>query len=119
MSPFFCEIYNNLLLLFFQDYFEAKSPQHVCDGYPDCYDFSDELGCQRCNGSADTFFCHLSKKCIKKSQVCDEKYDCHFQEDERYCMALTKNDHLGLNIGGKPVSYPSGFAAVNYKGNWR
>ena len=47
------------------------------------YNFSDEMGCNRCNGS-DSFFCHLSNKCIAKSQVCDEKYDCHFQEDERY-----------------------------------
>ena len=34
-------------------------------------------------------------------------------------MALTKNDHLGLTNSGKPESYSSGYAAVNYKGNWR
>ena len=87
----------------------------MCDGYPDCYDFSDELGCQaRCNDQ-DSFYCHLSKKCIAKSQVCDERSDCHYQEDERYCVALTKEDHLSLNIASKPIVTNQGYIAVNYR----
>lgn len=101
-----------------KDYFSVHAPDRLCDGYPDCYDFSDELGCNRCNGSS-TFYCHLSKTCIDKSQVCDEKNDCHFQEDERYCMALTKNDQLNMDVSGKPYVHSQGYIAVNYKGNWR
>ena len=27
-----------------KDYFEVFDSTRICDGYPDCYDFSDELG---------------------------------------------------------------------------
>ena len=50
----------------------------------------------------DQFYCSLSQKCIPLEKVCDEKYDCHFQEDERYCVALTNNDHVVVDINGKP-----------------
>ena len=30
-----------------KDYFEVFDKDRICDGYPDCYDFSDELGCNR------------------------------------------------------------------------
>jgi len=100
-----------------KDYFVAHQPQRICDGYPDCYDFSDEFGCQICNSTQ--FHCHLSKKCIPMSQVCDEKYDCRFQEDERYCATLAKNDHLSLDLAGKPHIHPQGYVAISIKGSWK
>ena len=42
------------------------------------------LGCQPCNGNETLFYCQLSHECIPKHQVCDEKYDCKYQEDERW-----------------------------------
>ena len=43
------------------------------------------LGCLPCSNATDEpqFYCQLSNTCIPKHQVCDEKYDCKFQEDER------------------------------------
>ena len=34
-------------------------------------------------------------------------------------MALTKEDHLALDISSKPNVNSEGYIAVNYKGNWR
>ena len=92
-----------------KDYFEVFDSTRICDGYPDCYDFSDELGkfhrkkwqflfyffkyyfilgCLPCSNATDEpqFYCQLSNTCIPKHQVCDEKYDCKFQEDERWFL---------------------------------
>ena len=100
-----------------KDYFEVFDPTRICDGYPDCYDFSDEIGCQRCPDNQ--FYCHLSGKCIPKSLVCDEKYDCNFQEDERYCVAMTNTDHVVTDTYGKPQWAHKGNIAINTNGLWR
>ena len=100
-----------------KDYFEVFDPKRICDGYPDCYDFSDEIGCLRCPD--DQFYCHLTRKCIPKSLVCDEKYDCKFQEDERYCVAMTNTDHVVTDTYGKPKWAHKGNVAINTNGLWR
>jgi len=104
-----------------KDYFEVFDSTRICDGYPDCYDFSDELGCLPCSNATDEpqFYCQLSNTCIPKHQVCDEKYDCKFQEDERYCVALTNNDYVITDVHGKPKFDHNGYVAINAKGRWR
>ena len=56
---------------------------------------------------------------MSKYQVCDEKPDCEFHEDEKYCAALVKNDFLPVDISGKPISEDQGFIAINARGYWK
>lgn len=53
-----------------------------CDGYPDCYDFSDELNCTNC-GQFE-FRCK-NGQCINDKQHCDNIYDCEDGSDEENC----------------------------------
>lgn len=101
-----------------RDYFVSMNPIKICDAYPDCFDYSDEQGCQRCT-DPNAFYCHISKKCIAKEQVCDEKFDCTFHEDEHYCAALVKNDQMFLDVNNKPKMNVKGYVALNTKGSWK
>ena len=38
------------------------------------------------------YICHSSRVCIKESQVCDGKFDCPEQDDERNCKKVTLNN---------------------------
>ncbi|XP_069470237.1 suppressor of tumorigenicity 14 protein [Ambystoma mexicanum] len=59
-----------------------------CDGWNDCGDFSDELGC---NCTADQFRCKASQLCKPRYWKCDGVNDCGDESDELECQcpALT------------------------------
>ena len=62
----------------YSDEYDCKCPdyideQKVCDSHVDCYDWGDEgKKCDYCKDYAyqgKTWYCHLSKQCIRKDQV--------------------------------------------------
>jgi Domain of unknown function (DUF1986)/Low-density lipoprotein receptor domain class A len=65
------------------------------------------------------FGCPLSKTCIKKSQQCDGKDDCLFQEDERDCIALTDGHSINLDVNGKPFFHSKGIVTRNLNSVWQ
>jgi hypothetical protein len=101
-----------------KEYLKIHHPMKICDGYPNCWDSEDELGCQRCRYE-DSFYCELSKQCIDKSKVCDKYPDCTLQEDERYCFSHVYGDTINYDINGRPIKSHNGVIALMYKGDWR
>jgi hypothetical protein len=60
----------------YSDEYDCKCVDYLdetfkCDSHVDCYDWEDEgKECDYCSYDPElTWYCHLSKKCIKKSQV--------------------------------------------------
>ncbi|CAG5101575.1 Similar to Enteropeptidase-like, partial [Cotesia congregata] len=64
--------------------------QKICDGIPDCWDYSDESQCDWC--SVGQFVCGNSRFCIDVVKVCDGYKDCPGGEDEKKCAALIDDD---------------------------
>ncbi|VDM94868.1 unnamed protein product [Thelazia callipaeda] len=64
----------------------------VCDGESDCYDSSDEKGCQNITCEEDQFVCEQYKgharMCIPKSWKCDGQNDCLDMSDEKDCEKI-------------------------------
>ncbi|KAL0119332.1 hypothetical protein PUN28_009716 [Cardiocondyla obscurior] len=60
--------------------------QKICDGFADCWDYSDERNCDWCE--KDQFVCGNSKSCVDVEKVCDGFTDCPGGEDENKCIAL-------------------------------
>jgi hypothetical protein len=57
-----------------------------CDGYNQCIDKSDELGCDKwfCNADNGTFLCS-NGRCVYEQWVCDGTNDCDDGSDEMNC----------------------------------
>lgn len=59
---------------------DVVSASSVCDGFGDCGDFSDEIGCE-----AELFECPGFGFSISQFSVCDGFFDCPNGEDENDC----------------------------------
>ena len=51
-------------------------------------------------------------------QVCDAVADCHYMEDERYCLNLFNSDSVVYMSDGRPQRPVTGLLALNRKGIW-
>ena len=51
--------------------------------------------------------------------MCDTIYDCEFEEDERFCTALTNTSYLAINRGGDPHTLNSGTLLLKQNGLWK
>ncbi|XP_063979971.1 uncharacterized protein LOC135163987 isoform X2 [Diachasmimorpha longicaudata] len=73
------------------DFLRAQQrEQKICDGVPDCWDYSDETHCDWCTDGQ--FVCGNSRFCIDQTKVCDGYRDCPGGEDEKKCAALIEDE---------------------------
>ncbi|XP_014616628.1 PREDICTED: uncharacterized protein LOC106793868 [Polistes canadensis] len=70
--------------------------QKICDGTPDCWDYSDETDCDWC--VEGQFVCGNSRYCVDQNKVCDGFQDCPTGEDEKKCAALIEDYIDDYNI---------------------
>lgn len=54
-----------------------------CDGYPDCWDHSDEESCTTAQVCATKLRCPQSKECLVQEWICDGDQDCKDGTDEK------------------------------------
>lgn len=69
------------------------TPNKLCDGYRDCPNGEDELGCFGCNENEFSCFGEPAKvpKCYRVSQKCDRKSNCLNGKDEEDCFLVAKD----------------------------
>ncbi|KAJ4432273.1 hypothetical protein ANN_20891 [Periplaneta americana] len=91
----------------------------MCDGYFDCPQGEDELGCFGCNDQS--FSCenwdrsHTATTCMSVEHRCDGTRNCPNGKDEAECLLLEdKLFHHQLF----PVSYTKGFLHRFWQGKW-
>ncbi|XP_015111459.1 uncharacterized protein LOC107037419 [Diachasma alloeum] len=73
------------------DFLRAQQrEQKICDGVPDCWDYSDETHCDWCTDGQ--FVCGNSRFCVDQTKVCDGYRDCPEGEDEKKCAALIEDE---------------------------
>lgn len=55
----------------------------LCDGYPDCWDHSDEESCTTEQVCTTKHQCPQSKECLVQEWICDGDQDCKDETDEK------------------------------------
>ncbi|XP_045774622.1 uncharacterized protein LOC123873684 isoform X1 [Maniola jurtina] len=95
------------------DYLRAEfSQSKICDGFVDCWDYSDENKCEWCQEGQ--FVCANAQQCVDMSKVCDGIPDCPLGDDEKSCVAL--GDSIEDN---EVIPYnEEGFVMVRKRGVW-
>ncbi|XP_032529404.2 mucin-2-like isoform X2 [Danaus plexippus] len=95
------------------DYLRADfSQSKICDGFVDCWDYSDENKCDWCKEGQ--FVCANARQCIEMNKVCDGNPDCPLGDDEKSCVAL--GDDIDSN---EVIPYnEEGFVMVRKRGVW-
>ena len=99
-----------------RDFLARKDPKKACDSHPDCPNYEDERNCKFC--PPNNFYCDISKQCVARNKVCNQKIDCKFGEDERYCLNLINTDSVFLTQSGRPQRTRAGFVAFNSGSKW-
>ncbi|KII64014.1 Sortilin-related receptor [Thelohanellus kitauei] len=83
------------------DMFKCESGECIpiskkCNGFADCVDWSDEVGCQKSKCKhyeecpSNQFLCDDGTACIDISFVCNGKKECPDSSDEKYCQYTLK-----------------------------
>ncbi|XP_046962666.1 uncharacterized protein LOC124532069 isoform X1 [Vanessa cardui] len=95
------------------DYLRAEfSQSKICDGFVDCWDYSDEINCEWCEEGQ--FVCSNARQCVEMTKVCDGTPDCPLGDDEKSCVAL--GDNIEDN---EVIPYnEEGFVMVRKRGVW-
>ncbi|XP_018321822.1 serine protease nudel [Agrilus planipennis] len=98
---------------------ERISAVRICDGYFDCPNGEDEIGCFEC--AANEFNCNdwteddKVSTCISLHQRCDGIAQCPSAKDEEGCSIITETINEDSQV---KVSVSSGYLFRNYKGKW-
>ena len=101
----------------------SQDSELLCDGVPDCGDWSDEAGCELCR--EQQWLCPLAMEngarqpqCIEEGDRCDGPTSCSWGEDERHCVALARQGELVLAGDGTPLDREEGSLVVYQSGRW-
>ncbi|XP_023289826.1 uncharacterized protein LOC105698698 [Orussus abietinus] len=76
----------------------------ICDGTADCWDYSDETGCEWCREGQ--FVCGNSRSCVDQERVCDGFKDCPGGDDEKRCAALIEDSESSSGDAEIPSTLP-------------
>ncbi|CAB3376503.1 Hypothetical predicted protein [Cloeon dipterum] len=94
-----------------KDYLLKIEPNLICNGELNCADRSDESSC-------DEYHCSLSKKCVKRYQICDRRIDCHKLKDEKHCTALLSGPFVIVDDDHHAVFRKKGYLSYKDGNSW-